>query len=206
MSLTVSASAGGNYSPIPAGTYTAVCNMLVDLGMQETEYNGKIKKQRKVRIGWQIPEETIVNADGEEVPRTIGKTYTASLDERASLRSDLEAWRGRQFTPEELAGFELTNIVGKCCLIQINHSTKGDKTYANIQSIMSLPKSMPKALLFGDALVFDLDADPLDRIGTMPDWLKEIIEKSETYKERLANNVAPVEFTELDDGDGQLPF
>lgn len=200
--LTASASSGGSFSPIPEGTYSAVCNMLVDLGMQRNETYNNIS--RKVLISWQLPDETI-EIDGKDEPRVISKRYTLSLDDRSNLRADLAAWRGRDFTPEELQAFDLRNIVGAPCLINIIHKENNGKKYANISSIMALPKGMPRPQMAGEPTVFDLDESPLSDINNLPKWIAETIYKSETYKERAATKLEP-EFKELDDGDGELPF
>ena len=178
MSLTVNANPTSSIAPIKEGTYLGVCNMLVDLGVQ---YNETYKSSsRKVLIGWEIPEETFT-VDGEEKPRVLSKRYTASLDERATLRQDLAAWRGRDFTPEELAAFDLRNIVGASCLINVIHKESNGKTYANISSIMALPKGMKKGTLSEPATVFDLDSCTLADIDNLPKWIAEIVKKSQRY-------------------------
>lgn len=207
MSLTVNGSSASSVEPISEGTHLAVCSMLIDLGMQ---YSEQYKNSaRKVLIGWEIPEETIELDDGPH-PRTISKRYTASLNERSNLRADLAAWRGRDFTPEELAAFDLRNIVGKSCLINIIHSTKEGKTYANIGSVMALPKGMQKGKLSEPPTVYDLDTDPLELVDNFPKWIADIIKKSSTYQERLAPPAAQTAespFHEIDDDlDGELPF
>ena len=205
MSLVVNGSSASTIDPIEEGTYLGVCSMLIDLGMQYSEqYKNRSKK---VLIGWEIPEETIELDDGPH-PRMISKTYTASLNERASLRVDLAAWRGRDFTDTELASFDLHNIIGASCLINIIHSTRDGRTYANISSIMALPKGMAKGKLAEPPIVFDLDTDPLEALDKMPKWIAERIKKSETYQERIT---APAtaelhELSEEEAGDGELPF
>lgn len=203
MSLTVNANPTSSIAPIPEGTYLGVCNMLVDLGVQ---YNETYKNaSRKVLIGWEIPEETFT-VDGEEKPRVLSKRYTASLDERATLRQDLAAWRGRDFTPEELAAFDLRNIVGASCLINVIHKESNGKTYANISSIMALPKGMKKGTLSEPATVFDLDSCTLSDIDNLPKWIGEIVKKSQTYEEKMAAPAKIEEFVEdLKEEDG-LPF
>ena len=209
MSLTVNGSSASSIEPIPEGTHLAVCSMLIDLGMQYSEQYKN--SSRKVLIGWEIPEETIELDDGPH-PRTISKRYTASLNERSNLRADLAAWRGRDFSPEELAAFDLRNIVGKSCLINITHSTREGKTYANIGSVMALPKGMKGGKLSEPPTVFDLDTDPLELVDNFPKWIGDIIKKSSTYQERLAPPAAQAAdeggttFQELDDDDGTLPF
>lgn len=200
--LTASASSGGSFAPIPEGTYSAVCNMLVDLGMQRNETYNNVS--RKVLIGWQLPDETI-EIDGKEEPRAISKRYTLSLDDRSNLRADLAAWRGRDFTQEELQAFDLRNIVGAPCLINIIHKENNGKKYANISSIMALPKGMPRPQMSAEPTVFDLDESPLSDIAKLPKWIAETIYKSETYQERVDTGVEP-EIKALDDDDGDVPF
>jgi len=209
MSLTVNGNSASSIEPIAEGTHLAVCSMLIDLGLQYSEQYKN--SSRKVLIGWEIPEETIELDDGPH-PRTISKRYTASLNERSNLRADLAAWRGRDFSPEELAAFDLRNIVGKSCLINITHSTREGKTYANIGSVMALPKGMKGGKLSEPPTVFDLDTDPLELVENFPKWIAEIVKKSSTYQERLTPPAAAAAdeggttFQELDDDDGTLPF
>lgn len=200
MSLTVNANGGSNLPPVSEGTHLAVCNMLVDLGLQTSEVYKNTT--RKVLIGWEIPGETIKTEDGEH-PRTLSKRYTASLNESANLRQDLAAWRGRDFTSEELEAFDLRNIIGKSCLLNVIHKESNGKTYANISSIMALPKGMEKGVLSGKPTVFDLDSDPLSAVEELPKWIADIVIKSQTYQEKL---VAPAVFEESQETDGELPF
>ena len=202
MSLTVNANPASSIAPIAEGTYLAVCNMVVDLGVQ---YNETYKSSaRKVLIGWEIPDETY-EYDGETHHRTLSKRYTSSLDERANLRQDLAAWRGRDFTPEELQGFDLNNIVGASCLINVIHKESNGKTFANISSIMALPKGMKKGQLSEPPVVFDLDTDDLSAIDNLPKWIGEIVKKSTTYEERLAG-LAKIEEVPVEEGEEGLPF
>ena len=213
MSLTVNGESAPSISPVEEGTHLGVCSMLIDLGMQYSEVYKK--SQRKVLIGWELPDETI-EIDGEMKPRVLSKRYTANLSEKSNLRKDLASWRGRDFTPDELKAFDLKNIVGASCLLTIIHSKNGEKTYANIQSVVKLPKGMAKQALSEPPVVFDLDTDPLERVEDMPAWIAELIKKSETYQSRITppvtaaiNQPAPDAntFHDLsDDAGGELPF
>jgi hypothetical protein len=77
----------------------------------------------------------------------VQKRYTASLNEKATLRKDLESWRGKPFTKEELAAFDLEKLLGANGLFSVVH-IKGRKdpsqTFAAIQSAMALPKGMER--------------------------------------------------------------
>lgn len=205
MSLTVNEKAAPTTAPIQEGTHTAVCVWVIDLGMQ---YNESFKNsQRKVMLGWELPGITIETEDGTH-NRIINKRYTASLNEMSNLRRDLSAWRGRNFTEEELEEFNLRNIVGASCLLNIINNTKNGKTYTNIQSIMALPKGMQKVKGIEEEIVFDLDESNDEDIDCLPKWIADIVRKSETYKNRtnvIAAAYNPPPFEEIED-DGELPF
>lgn len=201
MSLTVNGGSSATYEPISEGTHLAVCSMLIDLGQQFSEKFGT--SARKVLIAWEVPDETI-QLDNGPVPRTISKRYTASLNEKAVLRADLEAWRGKKFTPEELAGFDLRAIVGKSCLINVTHRKgQNDRTYADVGAIMALPRGTSPGQLSEPPVVYDIDADPIEDVEKLPQWIQETIKKSPSYEEKLA---AKPTFTEVEDDEGDLPF
>lgn len=128
---------GTNFAPAPAGTHAAVCVDVVDLGVIESKWNGKTLTQHKIKIVWQIEED---RDDGK--PFQVSRRYTLSLHEKAGLRKDLESWRGRAFTDEELQGFDVETVIGVGCLLNVIHNVKDGSTYANVAGVMKLPKNM----------------------------------------------------------------
>ncbi len=134
-----------SFTPAPVGVHQAVCVDIEDLGKIESKFlderTGKNKIQHKVKVYWQIEE---LRDDGKRF--VLSKRYTLSLHEKAALRHDLEAWRGRAFTEDELQGFDVESVLGANCLLNVQHRLSDDKTrtYANVVSIMPLVKGMPK--------------------------------------------------------------
>lgn len=122
----------------PAGTHLAQCYRVIDLGTQSSTYMGQAKKQHKLIISWELPDEKMT--DGR--PFTVGQRYTFSMSEKAALRRDLESWRGVPFTERDFGptGFDIKNIIGKACLLNIVHAESNGKQYANIASISRLMK------------------------------------------------------------------
>ena len=133
----IAKSSGTSYAPAPQGTHAAVCVDVVDLGMLKVSFAGKEKIQHKIRIVWQIDE---LRDDGK--PHQVSRRYTNSLHEKASLRKDLESWRGKAFTPTELEGFDLENLLSVGCFINVMHAPAEGQTYANVGAVMKLPKGM----------------------------------------------------------------
>ena len=105
--------------------------------MVQSTYSGKTKKQHKVNIIWQIEEK---RDDGKFF--TPRKRYTLSLHEKASLRKDLESWRGRAFNDDELAGFDLENLLGAPAMICVVQAAVSGQVYANVTAIMKAPKGL----------------------------------------------------------------
>lgn len=184
MSLKVSENGGSSsFAPLEEGSYAAVCYEVIDLGMQESKQFGN--SSRKVLIGWEIADE-YVEINGEKQPRTFTARYTASLNEKAVLRRDLVAWRGKAFSDEELELFDLANIIDAPCLLQVVHKETNGKVYANLAGIIKLPKSMPRPKRTLDPIVFDIDESDLGMIEKLPEWIANTIKQSSSYEERLA--------------------
>src|SRR5262249_30756803 len=72
----------------------------------------------------------------------VSRVYTLSLNELSILRKDLAAWRSRDFTDDELKGFDLETIIGHACLLNVAHENRNGETYANVTAVMKLPKGM----------------------------------------------------------------
>jgi hypothetical protein len=170
---------GGNFEKkvLEAGAYPAVCDMVVDLGVQASP-GGLYAPKRSVLLRFQIPSERVeITKDGEtkDLPAVISRTLGLSLNEKSTLRQLLQSWRGRAFTPEELKKFDLVNVLGKPAFINVTHSTKGDRTYANLTSIMPLPKGMPAPQLEGEALWYSIDEPDPAVFDKLPAWVQDKI-------------------------------
>jgi hypothetical protein len=183
MAIMASDSGGGKeFKKVPPGCHFAICNMVVDLGVQADTYKGKPKNLHKIYLRWEVPDERVTyEKDGKEIegPCGIGNFYTLSLGEKAKLRAVLENWRGRAFTPEELKGFDITNVAGKCCQIMVQHNESGGKTYANITGVMGTSREQKERAANTKSevgvVVYSLE-NPKVNWDKLPDWLKEKVE------------------------------
>jgi hypothetical protein len=122
----------------PAGIHSAVCVDVQDLGLQTGAYGAK----HKIRLVWQL--DALDPEAGRRVE--VARVYTLSLSERAALRKDLERWRGRAFTDQELdLGFDLEKVIGANCQVLVSHSLGENGTlYANVDSLLPAAKGAPK--------------------------------------------------------------
>lgn len=210
MSMIASDNGGITIPKLEGGVYTAVSKAIIDLGNQISEKFGKT--QRKFMLLWEIPGETI-EVNGEILNRQISKEYSFSLGEKSNLRKDLQAWRGKTFTDEELQGFNLLNILNRACQLQILLVENNGKQYNNIGAIMALPKGMEGQTL-ENTFHFDIeDENTYVNWEKIPGWIQERIKKAENYVGTLLekyvleyeNQIKEVIMDNLEPGD-DLPF
>ena len=87
--------AGGDAVTVPSGSHLAICIIVADLGLQPGSLAYPATKPQ-VYIRFEIPEERVkYDRDGHQVEGAaiIGRIFTASMHEKATLRQQLEAWR-----------------------------------------------------------------------------------------------------------------
>lgn len=169
---------GGEWERVPEGTFIARCYQLMTIGTQTVVFKGETKLQKKVIIGWELLDDEAKMSDGK--PFVISKTYTHTLNERGNLYADLNAWRGKKFTAEELEGFDLRKILGAYCQIQVLHTeSDSGKTYANVNTILPYKGDKPAAI--NENIMFSIGNPDIAVFNALPDFLKRRIEFSQEW-------------------------
>lgn len=215
MSLTARDSGGGSFTPVAPGMHLARCYRIVDMGTQKTEFQGQAKHLQKVMLQFEVHGEDdngkpLLTAKGE--PMSISKNFTLSLAEKATMRKDLQAWRGREFTPEELRGFELKNVLGAWAMITASKAVGNNgKEYTNIVSINPVPAAIKKAGMpegFNKLAMFVISNPDMELFETFGNGLKEKITSSPEWRARgPAPQPAPDRPSSgFDDMDDDIPF
>lgn len=189
---------GTSFENPEPGTYSAVCNKLIDLGTQEGEYQGVKNKRHQIIIGWELGEK---NSKGE--PFTVSGFYTVSLSDKSKLRPMLEAWRGAAFTADELMGFQMSTILGKPCMVSLVLNEKGK---IKVSSISKLPKGMLPLSAQTGLIDFDLEHFKVETFDKFSDKLKDIIKKSPEYAKATKTITAPDEDGANDRNDEEVSF
>ena len=180
---------GGNFKRVPSGVYIGRCYSLIDLGTQHTSGQYGEKEQHKIRIGWELfgededGNELTIEIDGKTMPMTISKNYTLSLHEKANLRKDLSAWRGKDFTDEEALAFDVSKLVGAYCMVNVTTSENNGKTYSNVAGLTPLPGALKNAKPAGvhDPVLFNLDEPDMAVFDSFHEKLQDYIRKSPEF-------------------------
>lgn len=190
----------GDFELAPQGVYPARCYKVIDLGTQKTDWNGEVKMNRKVNLFWELLGDTRM-ADGK--PFIVTKRLTLSLHKKSEMRPLLCAWRGRDFTPEEEQGFDVSKLLGAYCQINVIHEVgKNGSTYANVGSIMPLPKGMPKPDAVNKNVLFEIENPDMAVFESLSEKIKSAIQSSPEWADRhsikgMKNDDPDADFNDL---------
>lgn len=189
MSLVISEEQSeSKYPTIPLGVSKARCVSVIDLGTQENNWQGEISWKRQVLFEWEVPEHTNNNSE----PLTISKFYNVSFFEKSNLSKDLTSWKGKPFSPQEKKQFNMGDMLGQTCQIQIMEKDNGKQ---QIVSIMPLKEPMTeqyhKSKLFS---IEDYQNDRKEVFNQIREGIRNIILRSKELT------------TEEADTSGNVPF
>ncbi len=177
MALTITATDSTEFELPPSGATAARCCAVIDLGTQESTYQGETKTQAKILLTFELAE---LRSDG--TPHRVSRRMTASLHKKAQLRAFLEQWRGRAFTDEELRAFNVGKLLKAPCLLNLVHIERAGKQYANILSVSPVPKGMTAPELVDAPVLFDLSAPDWQVFAGLSSRMQETIGASPEYR------------------------
>lgn len=212
MTLKLKPRSDTDYELLEEGTHLAICYAVWDIGVQwDDKWHKAIPK---VVVMWELPDTRIeIDRDGKKIdlPRAISKKYTASLGSKAHLRRDLEAWRGRRFSDDESEMFDLQNILGAGCQLSIVHYEHDGKKYANVSTVIGLPRGMKIGTAENPLRYYDIEEKPVIEIPVdAPEWIQKLIENSEQYNLQISRGGRIPEPTGIEappeEEDDGLPF
>ncbi len=113
-----------NFEPCPEHNGRGVCVDVTPTENKQTQYGPR----DIFRIVFETDK---LREDG--TPYAVwSKGFTASLNEKASLRKFLRGWFGRDLTPQEMEDFDTETLLGKPAMLVVVHEIVENETYANI--------------------------------------------------------------------------
>lgn len=181
----------------------AICYRVLDLGTQKSTFNGEVKQQRKILLGFELINELM--DDGR--PFTVQSRYTLSGFKNATLRKHMESWRAKAYSDDEFAQFDITKTVGVPAMLVLTQSD--DEKYVNITGISLPPKGTQLKPLVNDKQVLILSNEEFDpkTFEKLTDNLKKTIEASPEYRAIKAGRpVERINELEGDSFDDEIPF
>lgn len=155
---------------VPEGAHNAALVNIIDLGTQDA---GEYGPKHKIQFAYEAVDEK--TSDGKAM--VAYRQYTFSSSPKGNLMKDLRGAFGIKDND-----VELDDLLGKPCLITIEHKETDNGTFANITNIGMLPKGTkvrkPTEPLKSLYLDESFDQEVYD---SLPDFLKQKIAGSPEY-------------------------
>jgi hypothetical protein len=167
-----------DFKPAPSGAHIGRLIKLIDLGTQDSTYNGETKSKRQIELVFELPEELMENG----TPYIVSRRVNLLFSEKATLRLMIESWTGGKLSNKDVEEFKLESLVSKLGMLNITHNESKGKIYANIQTVMPIPKktSVPKQV--NQSIIFSLDEFDSEIYSTLSNYHKELIKNSPEFK------------------------
>ena len=169
----------GDFENPPIATHLGRCFKLVDIGTQHGDYQGKPTKNDQFIAFFELPNAKM--ADGNIF--TVARFYNKSMGSKAALRKDLEAWRGKPFTEEELKKFDLMKILGQPCMVSVIAKSGGDGV--KVGAVFAVPVGIPVPPQVNPSFAFWIDEWDQTKFDSLPNGIKVLIAKSDEYIARF---------------------
>lgn len=175
---------GKEWEQPETGNQVARCIRVIELGTQEKEYQGQKSWKKQTLIVWELPNSLMSEGEHAGKPFTISQFYTASLSEKANLRRDLQSWRGKEFTQEELDGFDQKRIIGQPCLL--NLIEKEGKV--RVSTVSAIVRGMTIPPQVNESFFYDIDDKESGNWDKLSDGIKALIMKSKEWQSPTESN------------------
>jgi len=197
---------------VPVGNHVARLYNLTYIGTIETPYtneDGTKKEQYKIRLTFELPNETReFEKDGEKKTMlvVISKEVTFSMykgSHTAQLRTIAHALIGVDLKDEEAEVFDVDELLGKACMIQVSHEEYEGNKYAKAVTFSSIPKGMTVPDQVNKSETVSVHDSSIEDIDKLPEFISKKIKASKEYKKRTgAKETLPAEEINPED----IPF
>lgn len=196
MGLKIKDRARPKLPPVEPGVYIAVCVGVIDLGEQYSERFKNYKNE--VQFVWELAGET-VEVDGEKKPRQLSRVFSVATSKKGNLRGFLSSWNGVSYSDEQFQELDLFGQVGKPCQLNVVLNDTGE--YANVDSVIPLPKGVPAPTTDTPPILWNMDEWDDTRFAALPEWVQEKIRRSTQYQ-RAHTPTDTVDFPDAETGGG----
>lgn len=170
----------------PEGTTIATCIGLIQIGTVETEYAGETKWIEKIRLTWELPNETHEFKEGEgKKPLVVSQEYSHSMGTKSNLRPIVEGMT-TTLSDEEAYAFDLEQLVGRSCLITLGHrESKVGTKYVVVKSTSPLMKGMEQPVQVNPSKILTYENFDQKEFEKLPQFLQDQMKESKQYQARL---------------------
>lgn len=136
------------------------------------------KMQRQIRIDFELPLDLMTQGDLAGKPFCVGETFAFSVHEKSGLRKKILNMLVPRMDDAKAKTFDLSKLIGTCCLVNLVESIVGDKPYVNIATVTPLMKGqkIPDDAPANPQMVYSLGDN--QAFQKLPKWIQNKIMES----------------------------
>lgn len=188
---------------VPKGNHVARLYQIIHIGTVSYQWQGETKQQDKIRLTFELcNERKVFEEGGEPKPFSISREFGFSMGRKSHLRPFVEGMLGVAFHDEEAYAFDIEQLLGEVCLLNVVHVEKNGNIYAEIQGASQLPKGMEAPALFNPTKIVDVRTATEEQIKELPDFIQEKMRSSLEYQNRTPGGSYPADAVNPED----VPF
>jgi hypothetical protein len=133
-------------------------------GTHPNKFEPSNMPMKKIVLFFELDEPRL-DGSGNHVLNT---TVTFSVNEKSGLTKLLKPAMGSNYPDKPGQSLDINALIDRLFLVQVSHTIKGDKTYANIGALTQVPRGMVPFSPTMDSFVWCYD-DPAD--SRVPEWV-----------------------------------
>ena len=152
------------YELCPEGSYQACLTRAYYCGTHVNKFDVKNPPQKKIVFVFEL-DEPLADGSGNHVMST---TVTFSLNEKSGLTKLLKPVMGSKYPDKPGQNLDINGLLDMRDMLGVNHTTKDEKTYANISNLSQVPRGMVPFVPTMDAFVWSYDDSADTRV---PEWV-----------------------------------
>lgn len=163
------------------GEHDAKMTHLIGIGTQKKQVNGIPTEVSNLAIGYEISDQIDPHTG---CPMIVYHIYPMSMHPHARLRIDIEAARNSNFASQQAANdYELTELLGQICRVEIIHRNTSGRTEAAIKRVQAAQSDFDYPQSEREPLIFDPEQPDMSVYAKLPDWLKTRIQDSPEWEQ-----------------------
>ncbi|MEY3123968.1 MAG: hypothetical protein RLZZ573_488 [Pseudomonadota bacterium] len=137
------------------------------IGTHVNKYEPGNKPMKKIVLFFELDQPRL-DGSGNHVLNT---TVTFSVNEKSGLTKLLKPAMGSNYPDKPGQSLDINTLIDRLFNVQVIHTVKGDKTYANIGALTQLTRGMVPFSPTMDSFVWCYD-DPVD--SRVPEWVAKL--------------------------------
>lgn len=177
-------------SVAPIGNHIGRVYSVVHMGVIDGEFKGVPNQIDKIRIGFELPNELHEFKEGEgEKPYVVSEEYSFMMGKKSNLRPIVEGIIGAQLKDEEAYSFEINDLMGRACMVNIIHNDNG---YAKITATAPLPKGVEAPAAVNEPFYLDYEENwSEERFESLPAFIRDKMKTSHNYINKFRDEDEP---------------